>query len=137
MVGIGFLLAGLVLYYWFRSWRGRRLPMGKWLLRGLVASGPLAFMAIEFGWAVTELGRQPYIVYGYMLVKDGVTTARGLDVSFPTFFILYIILGIASVVFLLRLAREPRGSDSSREKPTHLESRRRDVALEAAADHAD
>lgn len=136
MVGIGFLLAGLVLYYWFRYWRRREMPTGKWLLRGLAASGPLAFAAIEFGWAVTELGRQPYIVYGYMLVKDGVTTAQGLDVSFPTFFILYLILGVASVVFLRRLAREPRGSPSPRVPIGRARREPEESALEATADHA-
>ena len=108
MVLFGFILAFMVIGYWVQWWRKQRMPVNRWLLRGLVASGPLAFLAIEFGWAVTELGRQPYIVYGYMLVKDGVQTAPGLDVSFPIFFILYIILGIATIIFMRRLAREKR-----------------------------
>jgi cytochrome d ubiquinol oxidase subunit I len=107
MVGIGFLIAFISLWFWFRFFRtGRTIPGSRWLLWGIVASGPLAFLAIEFGWAVTELGRQPYIVYGYMYVADGVQTAPGLDTSFPIFFILYLLLGFASVFFLLRLARE-------------------------------
>jgi cytochrome d ubiquinol oxidase subunit I len=109
MVAIGFAVAFLTFWFWFQYFRHHRtVPNGRWTLLGLVAAGPLAFMAIEFGWAVTELGRQPYIVYGYMLVKDGVQTAPGLDVSFPIFAILYVILGIASVVFLIRLAREKK-----------------------------
>lgn len=108
MVLFGFILAFMVIGYWVLWWRTQRMPANKWLLRGLVASGPLAFLAIEFGWAVTELGRQPYIVYGYMLVQDGVQTAPGLDVSFPIFAILYVILGIATIVFMRMLAREQR-----------------------------
>ncbi len=109
MVGIGFLLAGLTLWWWVQYFRHHRaVPISRGLLWGLVAAGPLTFAAIEFGWAITEIGRQPYIVYGYMLVKDAVTPAPGLDVSVPIFFILYILLGIATVVFMLRLAHEPR-----------------------------
>ncbi|MGH2487652.1 MAG: cytochrome ubiquinol oxidase subunit I, partial [Ktedonobacterales bacterium] len=136
MVGIGFLLTAFVLWYWYLVLKRRGLPMGKWLLRGLVASGPLAFLAIEFGWAVTELGRQPYIVYGYMLVKDGVTTAHGLDVSFPTFFILYGLLGVATVVFLLRLARE-KPEESRPRVDLGLIQQDPEAALEVARDHAD
>lgn len=108
MVLFGFLLAFTVIGYWFLWWRRQSMPVNKWLLRGLVATGPFAFLAIEFGWAITELGRQPYIVYGYMTVDQGVQTAPGLDVSFPIFFILYILLGIATIVFMRRLAREKR-----------------------------
>jgi cytochrome d ubiquinol oxidase subunit I len=113
MVGIGFLLAGLVIWYWIQYFRRKgQLPVNRLLLWGLVSTGPLAFIAIEFGWAVTELGRQPYIIYGYMFVQNGVTTATGLDVSFPTFFIVYILLGLATTFFLVRLARTPSGPNA-------------------------
>lgn len=108
MVLFGFILAFGVIAFWFQWWRKQSMPVNRWLLWGLIASGPMAFLAIEFGWATTELGRQPYIVYGYMLVSDGVQTAPGLDVSFPIFFILYIILGLVTIVFMRRLARERR-----------------------------
>lgn len=110
MVGIGFLLAAVAIWYWVQFFRRHgQTPTNRALMWGLVSSGPLAFLAIEFGWAVTELGRQPFIVYGYMLVANGVTTASGLDVTFPIFFILYILLGIATVFFLVKLAKLPNG----------------------------
>lgn len=108
MVGIGFLMAGVVALFWWAYVRHRaQWANSKPLLWLMAATGPLTFMALEFGWAVTELGRQPYIIYGVMLVANGVTTAPGLDVSFPIFFILYVLLGVAMAVFLLKLAAEP------------------------------
>ena len=66
MVAIGFALLGLgvwALVGWWR--RGRRaLPDGRWFLRGAALAGPAAFVALESGWIVTEVGRQPWIVYG-------------------------------------------------------------------------
>ena len=101
MVGSGMLMLALTLCadgLWLKY---RRLPDNRWLLRGLVAAGPLGFLAIETGWVVTELGRQPWIIYGVMRTREAVTPMPGLVVPFVIFAAVYIFLAIV-VVFLLR-----------------------------------
>ncbi len=98
MVGSGAALVLIALWYWLGARRGR-LPRP--LLWALVASGPLAFLALETGWAVTEVGRQPWIIYGAQRTADAVTPAQGLPVYFAGFVVLYALLG-ATVVWLLR-----------------------------------
>jgi cytochrome d ubiquinol oxidase subunit I len=101
MVGTGcamLAVAALVAWLW---WRTRRLPDNKWLLRGLVCCSPLGFIAVETGWFVTELGRQPWIIYGVMLTRDAVTPMPGLVVPFTTFTLVYLLLAVI-VIFLLR-----------------------------------
>lgn len=71
------------------------------LLRTLVLMGPAGFLAIEAGWCVTELGRQPWIIYGIMRTKDAVTPMPGLVVTFTTFTLVYLFLS-AVVIYLLR-----------------------------------
>ncbi len=82
-------------------WKYRRLPDRKWFLRGLLVAGPLGFVAIEAGWIVTEVGRQPWIIYGVMRTKEAVTPMPGIAVPFFVFTALYVFLAI-SVFFLLR-----------------------------------
>jgi cytochrome d ubiquinol oxidase subunit I len=101
MVGTGcgmLAVAALVAWIW---WRTRRLPDNKWLLRGLVCCSPLGFIAVETGWFVTELGRQPWIIYGVMHTRDAVTPMPGLVVPFTTFTLVYLLLAVI-VIFLLR-----------------------------------
>ena len=76
-------------------------PIAKWFLRGVVACGPLGFVAIEAGWVVTEVGRQPWIIYGVMRTEDAVTPMRWIAAPFAAFTVLYIFLAVV-VVFLLR-----------------------------------
>jgi cytochrome d ubiquinol oxidase subunit I len=94
------MLAVAVWVLW-RWWRTRRLPDNKWLLRVLVVCSPFGFIAVETGWFVTELGRQPWIIYGVMRTKDAVTPISGLVVPFTTFTIVYLLLAVI-VIFLLR-----------------------------------
>ena len=101
MVGSGMAMLGLAGWSGWLWLRRRRLPDHPWLLKGLVAAGPLGFIAIETGWMVTELGRQPWIIYGIMRTEEAVTPMPGLVVPFVTFLALYIFLAII-VVFLLR-----------------------------------
>src|SRR2546426_822631 len=63
--------------------------------------------AIELGWMVTELGRQPWVIYNILRTQDAVTTAPGLDISFAIFSGIYVVLAITLTVLLLRLARSP------------------------------
>jgi cytochrome d ubiquinol oxidase subunit I len=106
MVGIGTLLVLLAAWFlWFR-WRRGTLPASPWFYRAVVAAGPLALIALISGWIVTEVGRQPWIVYGLMRTEDAVTGAEGIPVGYATLAVVYLCL-IAVVLFLLRrLARE-------------------------------
>ena len=71
------------------------------LLYALAAVTPMGFVAIEAGWTVTEVGRQPWIVYGILRTADAVTPMPGLIVPFLLFTLLYLLLGII-VVYMLR-----------------------------------
>jgi cytochrome d ubiquinol oxidase subunit I len=109
MVGIGTLLAAVGVVVLFVRWRRRRLPESVWLYRALVLCGPLAVVALICGWIVTEVGRQPWIVYGFMRTEDAVTGASGIPVGYATLAVVY--LGLAGAVWwiLRRLARAPLG----------------------------
>ncbi len=84
-----------------RRGRGKPLPDDRWFLRAIITAAPLGFVAIEAGWTVTEVGRQPWIIQGFMRTADAVTPMPGLWISFALFTALYIGLAIA-VIFLLR-----------------------------------
>ncbi len=108
MVGSGFFTLFIAGVFWLLYFRRKRLvPENRLLLWGIVLSGPLSFIAIELGWMVTELGRQPWVIYGILRTQDAVTTAPGLDVSFAAFSGIYVVLAITLTVLLLRLARSP------------------------------
>jgi cytochrome bd ubiquinol oxidase subunit I len=108
MVGSGLFIFCIGCLFWLLYFRRRRsVPDHHWMLRGVVLAGPLAFLAIELGWMVTELGRQPWIIYGLLRTKDAVTTTPGLDISFAIFSGIYVVLAITLIVLLLRLARSP------------------------------
>jgi cytochrome d ubiquinol oxidase subunit I len=100
MVGSGMLMLALTLCADVSWLKYRLLPDNRWLLRGLIAAGPLGFLAIETGWVVTELERQPWIIYGVMRTGEAVTPMPGLVVPFVIFTVVYIFLSIV-VVFLL------------------------------------
>ena len=77
MVGLGTLLFLLTLWYW-ASWIFRRdMPQSRWFLRVAAASGVLAVITLEAGWTVSEVGRQPWIVYEKMKVEDAATANTG------------------------------------------------------------
>ena len=89
----------------------------KWFLRVLVAASPLGFIAIETGWVVTEVGRQPWIIQGVMRTSEAVTPMPGLVVPFITFTLLYILLAIVTVWLLLRqVAASPKGLDTDQKE---------------------
>jgi cytochrome bd-type quinol oxidase subunit 1 len=101
MVAIGFALMALALWGGWVAIRRRRLADGRIFLRLLILATPLPFIAIQAGWVVTEVGRQPWIIYGVMRVSDAVTPMPGLVVPFTVFTLLYIALSVI-VVYLLR-----------------------------------
>ncbi|MEJ2540556.1 MAG: cytochrome ubiquinol oxidase subunit I [Gemmatimonadota bacterium] len=112
MVGIGTFLAALGAWALFRMVRRKPLWSVRPLLLALVAAGPLAFLAMEAGWVVTEVGRQPWIIYGMMRTADAVTPMPGLVVPFTVFTALYLLLAVIVVKLLIRLART-EGTDVS------------------------
>lgn len=112
MVGIGFAVVGLVAWYWLAAWRHRRngragIFPGTWLLRALVVATPLGFLAIEAGWTVTEVGRQPWIVYEIMRTSEGVTPVPNQFIALGGFTLVYILLAITCTILLIRLGRVP------------------------------
>jgi len=101
MVGCGVAMAAVTLLGAWMAWRARQLPDARWYLSLLIACGPLGMIAIEAGWTVTEVGRQPWIIHGVMRTADAVSPMPGLWVPFVTVSSLYVFLGFV-VVFLLR-----------------------------------
>jgi cytochrome d ubiquinol oxidase subunit I len=107
MVGIGTLLALLGTVYVVTRVRRRALPESPWFYRAVVAAGPLSLVALVAGWVVTEVGRQPWVVYGYMRTSAAVTGAGGIPVGYATLFVVYAGVAVGAAWVLRRLARVP------------------------------
>jgi cytochrome bd ubiquinol oxidase subunit I len=109
MVASGVVMMLVALWGAYLAWRRKSLPDSRWFLRAVVAASPLGFIAIEAGWTVTEVGRQPWIIHGVMRTAQAVTPMPGLKIPFITFTLIYIFLA-AVVVWLLRrqVAESPR-----------------------------
>lgn len=111
MVGIGFATLGLAAWYWLATWRARRrgapFAPGFWLLRAIVLAMPAGFIAIEAGWIVTEVGRQPWIIWRFMRTAEAVTPVKNVFYSFGGFTLIYLILAFTTLVLLIRLGRTP------------------------------
>lgn len=108
MVIAGLAMLAVVLWYLFGWWRRRRAPLDNGLLlSALVAAGPLGFIALEAGWIVTEIGRQPWIIYGVMRTADAVTTVPGVPLTLAAFTALYLLLTVTLVWLLRRIGRTP------------------------------
>jgi cytochrome bd ubiquinol oxidase subunit I len=99
MVGIGGTLALLSILF-FVSIKRTRLLTQKWFLLMFALATPLGFIAVEAGWTVTEVGRQPWIIYGVMKTADAVTPMPGIVWSFYLFTAVYLSLAFV-VIFLL------------------------------------
>jgi len=93
MVLCGLIMTSLALWSAWRWRRSGRLEQDIWLLRGLCVAAPAGFIAIEAGWVVTEVGRQPWIIDQVMRTSEAVTPMPGLWVPFVTFSLLYLVLG--------------------------------------------
>ena len=107
MVAIGTGLLALSAVYGWSWWRRRRPPSSRWFLAAAVAAGPLAAVALEAGWIVTEVGRQPWIVYEVMRVDEAVSAAPNLRLGYYALIVVYTALTVAAVYILRRLARRP------------------------------
>jgi cytochrome d ubiquinol oxidase subunit I len=116
MVAIGSLLALVSLVAFWLGLKTRSLFQSEWFLRVLVLCAPLGFAAIEVGWCVTELGRQPWVIYGVLRTAHAVTPMPGVVYTLATITALYIFLS-AIVILLMRqqLIDSPEIYSSERE----------------------
>jgi cytochrome bd ubiquinol oxidase subunit I len=105
MVGLGFLFVLLALIGWFKR---NKLESNPLYLRVMMYSIPLPYLASELGWLVTEVGRQPWIVYGVMKTTDAVSPIAISQVatSLAAFIVLYSLLGLAAFVVMIKIARK-------------------------------
>jgi cytochrome bd ubiquinol oxidase subunit I len=107
MVGIGLALLALAVWLGLAWWRRRDLPRSRWFLRAVALSGVAAAVALEAGWVTTEVGRQPWIVYGVLRVDEAVNPAPGLLTGLLVVLAVYGVLTVGTVLVLRRLARAP------------------------------
>ncbi len=111
MVGVCTMLIALGLWFAWAWWRRRDIPQTKWFLRAVAVSGIASIVALECGWIVTEVGRQPWIVYNVMRTEDAVTDADGIWVSFVAVVVLYAALGTALILTLRAMSRRWRANE--------------------------
>jgi cytochrome d ubiquinol oxidase subunit I len=108
MIGLGTLLSLLSAWYALSWLFRRRMPMGRVFLLAATAAGVASIVALEAGWVVTEVGRQPWIVHNYLLVKDGSTTNGGVWITFIVITLLYAVVGTTLVLVLRGMSRRWR-----------------------------
>ena len=115
MIALGTYMALVSLWAGWLAFRRRDVTGNRLLLRALVLGGPMGFIAIEAGWTVTEVGRQPWTIYGVLRTADAVTPMPGLVVPFVLFTLLYCFLGVIVAWLLYRqIIRSPKTSEWSR-----------------------
>lgn len=102
MVGCGMIMAAAALIYFFFRWKKKKLIFNRKFLMLIAFCTPLGFIAIESGWVVTEVGRQPWIIYGIMKTSEAVTPVPGQVYHLLLFAILYGFLSIIAVWLMLR-----------------------------------
>jgi len=112
MVACGTAMAAVASWWALGAWRVHRAgrsPLGeappKMLCLALMACAPLGFIAIEAGWIVTEVGRQPWIIYGVMRTADSVSPMPGLVVPFVSFSLIYVALAFFVTALMVRQFR--------------------------------
>jgi cytochrome bd ubiquinol oxidase subunit I len=104
MVALGSALLLLAAWLGWSWWRRRRIPETPWFLRAVAVSGVAAVIAMEAGWVTTEVGRQPWIVYGIMRTADAVSPAPGLFYGLWAVIAIYLVLTGFTWYVLRRLA---------------------------------
>jgi cytochrome d ubiquinol oxidase subunit I len=109
MVGSGALMM-VVAAWFFARWVLRRGAVfeGRWFLRAVAVVGPLGFVALEAGWVVTEAGRQPWVIQGFLKTADAVTPYPHVTWFLVGFVALYLLLAATVVVLLRYLTRDRR-----------------------------
>jgi cytochrome d ubiquinol oxidase subunit I len=113
MVGTGFALAGLALWFALAWWRTRLAAPGRWFLRATAVSGVVAIVSLEAGWVVTEVGRQPWTVVGLLLTRDAAQTSGNPWPLFAGAVVIYAGVAAGAVYALRSLRRRwARGLDT-------------------------
>ncbi|WP_242891306.1 cytochrome ubiquinol oxidase subunit I [Actinomadura litoris] len=110
MITIGVLLLALATWWGFAWWRRRHspdLPWRPWFLRVAATAGVLAAVAMEAGWTTTEVGRQPWIVYGVMRTEEAINPNPGLRYGLYIVLVVYAVLAAATVSVLRRMRHTP------------------------------
>ncbi|MBO9129966.1 cytochrome ubiquinol oxidase subunit I [Bacillus sp. 165] len=103
MVGtavFSFAVSGLALAYWYFIHRKRDSSFPKWLLWSIAAIGPISILGIEFGWIFSCSGRQPWTIYGFQKTTEAATRADFVGPLFFLFILLYIGLGVLTIIVL-------------------------------------
>ena len=119
MVGIGTALLLLAVWLGVVWWRRRDIPRTPWFLRAVAVSGVGAVLALWFGWIVTEVGRQPWIVQGFMRTSEAVTEAEGIWFAFAAVILLYAALGTGAILVLRGMSRRWREEGEHGESEVH------------------
>ncbi len=117
MVGIGTALLALGAWVAAVWWRRRDIPGTPWFLRAVAVSGAASILALWCGWIVTEVGRQPWIVQGYMRTSEAVTDAEGIWFVFGFVLLLYAGLGTTAILILRAMSRRWREAGAEPEEP--------------------
>ncbi|MFT5166928.1 MAG: cytochrome d ubiquinol oxidase subunit I [Saprospiraceae bacterium] len=102
MIGLGTLMMGIGLLYFFMRWRRWDYLNKKWWLRLIALATPFGFIALEAGWVVTEVGRQPWIIYGVMKTEDALTPMPGIQYSLLLIVTIYTLLTLAVIWLMSR-----------------------------------
>ena len=123
MVGIGTLLALSVLVFWYLRRRGRDLLAGTWFLRFAVVAGPLAVVALEAGWIATEVGRQPWVVFGVLRTSDAAGDSPWIWWSLTGTVVVYTGLTVGAAVVLRSMAGRWRRGEHDLPSPYGPEAR--------------
>ena len=111
MIGLGTALFLLAVWFGIVWWRRRDIPKTKWFLRAAALSGVASVLAMEAGWVVTEVGRQPWIVFDYMKVTAAATENQGVWVTFLIIAAVYLVVAVTLVLVLRLMARRFEASD--------------------------
>jgi cytochrome d ubiquinol oxidase subunit I len=102
MVGLGMIMMFIAIIYFIAIWKKKHWLKSKWLLKLFVLATPMGFIAVEAGWTVTEVGRQPWIIHNIMRTADAVTPMPGIAYSFYLFTAVYFSLSIIVIFMLYR-----------------------------------
>jgi cytochrome d ubiquinol oxidase subunit I len=121
MVGICTLMIALGAWVLITWWRHRRLPSTAWFLRAVAVSGAAAVLSLWCGWLVTEVGRQPWIVWHYMRTSEALTPAKGIWFSFGLVLALYAGIGTVAILVLRGMSRRWREGGAEPATPYEVE----------------
>jgi cytochrome d ubiquinol oxidase subunit I len=102
MVGFGMLMMALALLYFIALIKKKKWLGKAWFLKLFAVATPFGFIAVEAGWTVTEVGRQPWIIQGVMRTADAVTPMPGIHYTFYLFTAVYLSLSLVVVFMLYR-----------------------------------